>query len=159
MTEHSLETENYLFLRLYSIDLDTAMHSLDLIEQCSDPAIRVCLLRDLVVTYARPFSSNVGLTTRGHRVDNVLAHVVPVQHSSLHERLMRYRNQLFAHTDLEAYGPKAAKWGQEDKSTFPMTFWALDYQELNSRLSEIRELVSSATSAVDAEIHRIHALL
>jgi hypothetical protein len=39
-----------------------------------------------------------------------------------------------------------------------MTIWALDYQELNSRLGEIRELVSSVTSAVDSEIQRIHSL-
>jgi hypothetical protein len=146
-------------LYLSSLDLDTALGSLAALSRVSDNDVRVSLLRDIVVTYARPFSGNRGPSNRSHRLSDLLPAVVPKQNQALHAKLIRFRDQLFAHTDLEAYKPVPVKWEQHGQATFPMTFWALDYETLNGYVAELTELVESVESAVHDEITRIESTL
>jgi len=155
----SLQNEDYLFLRLYSIDFDTALGSLAALDRVTDGDVRVSMLRDIVVTYARPFSGNRGRSIRSHRLSDLLPAVVPQKHEALHAKLIRFRDQLFAHTDLEAYNPNPTKWVQQGRATFPMTFWALDYDTLNGYAAELADLVKSVDSAVHDEISRIESTL
>jgi hypothetical protein len=58
VTVTDVQVEDYRFHRLYSIDVHTARQIWDLLAAQPDMAVRHALLRDLVVTYARPFSQN-----------------------------------------------------------------------------------------------------
>jgi hypothetical protein len=49
------ELEEYEFLRLYSIDLDMARQTCDLLAQITDAQIRFAVLRDALISYSRPF--------------------------------------------------------------------------------------------------------
>lgn len=153
----SIEDEDYLFLRLYSMDLDMARHSLGVLDQVVAAEIRYCIHRDIVVTYARPFSGNKGTGKKKHQLQMLMPGIIPEKHQSLHAKLMRFRNQLFAHTDIGAYKPKPMKWEVEDSTTFPMTFWGLDYNVLEEQLAEIRDLAEAVESAINAEIGRIES--
>jgi hypothetical protein len=152
-----LESEDYLFLRLYSIDLDTARHTLGLIEASSEQSAQFCLLRDLIVTYCRPFSGNRGKLKKKHRLEALLPAVVPPEYDELHKTLTRYRDKLFAHTDMDAYAPRATKWAQEVGASFPMSFWGLDYTLLLARLPDIRALLSAVETAINTEVERLEA--
>jgi hypothetical protein len=85
------EFENYCFLRLYSIDLNTAAHAIAILKRYRKADEQVALLRDIAVTYSRPFSVNHGNEHRTHQL--AIKHV-PRQARGLHNRLLDLRNSL-----------------------------------------------------------------
>lgn len=82
------QVEDYRFLRLYSIDMEMAKQACDLLATQSDLAVQYALLRDLVVTYARPFSTNRGRTHKRHKLRD---EIVPAAMKPLHAELMTLR--------------------------------------------------------------------
>lgn len=159
MRESSLDNVDYLFLRIYSMDLQTAMQSLAALDRCVDPAVRMCIIRDIIVIYCRPFAGNreAEAERSKHRLDQVLPRVIPERHAALHLELKRLRNKLFAHSDLDAYGPTAGMWDGKDGPAFPMSFTGLYHEDLNERLPEIRDLVQTVETAVNNEIRAVHS--
>jgi hypothetical protein len=111
--------EKYHSYRLYSIDLDTALHSIRVLKRYRREDVRYCLLRDIVVSYARPFSGNKGETIPKHTLSKK---EVPKHLRPLHGELIDLRNQLFAHTDFTYRRPKAVNWSTPGHKWFPMTF-------------------------------------
>jgi len=100
------DIEKYYFYRLYSIDLDSTKHSLCVLKRYRREDVRHCLLRDIVVSYARPFSGNKGQDIPKHKLTKK---VVPRNLCQLHDDLIKLRNQLFAHTDYTYRRPGTQK--------------------------------------------------
>jgi hypothetical protein len=148
----SQEKEQYHFLRLYSIDLDTAKHILRVLKRYRRKDVRYCILRDLIVSYCRPFSSNKGREIRKHALTKK---VVPRELRPLHDELIDLRNQLFAHTDYTYRMPKVLNWSTESYRWFPMQFRGYDYNRLDKRVSEITKLVQAVQGNLQARIDRI----
>lgn len=144
------ELEEYSFLRLYSIDFEMAKQACDLlIEQDSDE-LRFCILRDIVVSYSRPFSGNRGTLLRQHRLATA---TVPQSMSALHFELIALRNQVFAHTDQDFRKPRVARWPRHDGgTTYPMGFQNPRYAELADRVAAIRALCVALENAVNEDI-------
>lgn len=150
------EFESYRFLRLYSIDLDTAAKAIPVLRRYKRGDVRAALLRDIAVTYARPFSGNRGVKHPKHRLS--IRHVPKVARP-LHQELIKLRNRQFAHSDLTIHNPKVARFGTAAKPWFPMTFKSFDSQALGRRLQEIEELIVSVARSVNAEARRCEQLL
>ena len=144
--------EKYHFYRLYSIDLDSALHSLRVLKRYRREDVRYCLLRDIVVSYARPFSGN-----KGEKIpkNTLTQKVVPKQLRSFHAELIDARNQLFAHTDFTYRRPKAVNWSTSGRKCFPMSFRSYDYEKLDRRVPEIENLILSVTGNLQSEIERM----
>lgn len=161
MHEHSLTDADYLFLRIYSIDLQTAIQALAALDRSEDPGIRMCITRDIIVTYCRPFAGNRGVAPERlrHRLDEVLPGVVPERHRALHLELKVMRNTLFAHSDLDAYQPRVAKREGKGGPEFPMSFKGLYYEDLNGRIPSLRDLVESVEIVVNNEIRKFNSTL
>ncbi|MBI4222867.1 MAG: hypothetical protein HY607_09300 [Planctomycetes bacterium] len=102
--------------------------------------VRNALLRDITVTYAKPFFGNKGEKISKH---TLTLKFVPLRQRDLHNELMNLRKQLFAHTDLTYKNPKVANWSSEKRRWFPMSFRGYDYSSLNKRIDEIVNLISS----------------
>lgn len=147
------DMEKYYFYRLYSIDLDSTMHALRVLKRYRRKDVRNCLLRDIVVSYSRPFSGNKGEDIPMHILTK---RIVPKKLRSLHDELINLRNQLFAHTDYTYRRPKVANWSTPEHKWFPMSFRGYDYNKLESRVSEIEELVKSVETNLQSEIDKIH---
>lgn len=145
------EFEKYQFLRLYSIDLDTALHTFRILKRYKREDIRRVLLRDVAVAYARPFSGNKGQLIPKHQLQE--KHV-PVGGRGLHEELIRLRNEQFAHTDLKFYRPKVARFGSGAQKWFPMAFRGYDYGHLFRQLTAIESLIKYVEHSVRVEIGR-----
>lgn len=144
------DAENYRFLRLYSIDLEMARQACDLLARQNSTELQYSVLRDLVVTYARPFSKNRGRVFRGHRLQ---AHVVPKALQSLHAELLALRNQAFAHTDHDFRNPRIARWPRTaGGATYSMSFRNPAYDKLVTRVHEIRDLILLVESKVNAMV-------
>jgi|GEM_PF-4098680 len=62
------DIEKYYFYRLYSIDLDSTKYSLRVLKRYRRKDVRHCLLRDVVVSYVRPFSGNKGQVIPKHKL-------------------------------------------------------------------------------------------
>lgn len=148
VTLTSGDAENYRFLRLYSIDLEMAKQSCDLLARQDDPGVRYCVLRDIVVTYSRPFSKNLGRVFRKHALSD---DVVPAVKRDLHAELLKLRDQAFAHSDHDFRNPQIARFPQKGGGGhYLMSFRNPAYENLNKRLPEIRELVVSVEQAVNS---------
>ena len=145
------EFENYCFLRLYSIDLNTAAHAIAILKRYRKADVQVALLRDIAVTYSRPFSVNRGNEYRKHQLP--IKHV-PRQARGLHNRLLDLRNSQFAHTDLKFHNPKVARFGTKEQPWYPMSFKSFDYQGFLRQLPEIRSLIKAVEESVNAEARR-----
>lgn len=148
--------ETYYFLRMYSIDLNTARQAIKVLKRYRRPDVRYALLRDLIVTYVRPFSTNIGPKSKHHL--GVKAHV-PKGSKELHKELVRVRMEQFAHTDLRYYTPTATAFRgpQGEHYGYGMMFKSYDYEALLRRLPEIEALVFAVESSVNAAINEAHA--
>lgn len=144
--------EKYHFYRLYYIDMDLAQHSLRVLKRYRLKDVRFCLLRDIVVSYARPFTGNKGEKIPRHTLTQ---RVVPKHLRPLHEELIDARNQLFAHTDLTYRRPKSANWSTAERKWFPMSFRGYDYDKLDRRVDDIENLIRAVTGNLQTEIEQI----
>ena len=132
------ELEKYKFLRLYDMDFEMALQTISMLKRYKKFDVRFALLRDIVVTYARPFT-----VSKGFEINN---HIYGIKFESnemksLHNELLTLRNQLFAHTDLSYKNPKVGKWTLEHHIVYPMSFKSLDYNGLNTKINNIKELI------------------
>ena len=144
--------EQYYFYRLYSIDLDDSKHILRVLKRYRRKDVRYCFLRDLVVSYCRPFSGNKGKKISKHVL---IKKVVHKGMRTLHDEMVELRNQLFAHTDYTYRQPKVANWSTDSYKWFPMSFRGYDYNKLNRRIPEISKLVDAVEKNLQAKIDTI----
>ena len=144
------ELEAYGFHRLYSIDFEMAKQACDLLSSQSSDELRYTILRDVVVSYSRPFSGNRGRLVKKHRLPDAM---VPQAMSALHNELIALRDQAFAHTDHEFIKPQHARWPRADGSAqYPMGFRVPPYQGMVARIDEIRALAVAMEELVNAII-------
>lgn len=148
----SSEKEQYYFYKLYSIDFDTARHILRVLRRYRRKDVRYSILRDLVVSYCRPFSGNKGSEIRKHMLTKK---VVPKELRPLHDELVNLRNKLFAHTDYIYRRPKVINWSTENHKWFPMQFRGYDYNKLDMRVPEIEKLIQAVTKNLHTRIGKI----
>lgn len=133
-----MKIEKYKFLRLYDIDFEMALRTIAILKRYRKKDVKYALLRDIVTTYARPFTESKGFKINTDR------HGVKFQNDdmkNLHDELMDIRMQIFAHTDLTYRHPKVANWSSDSQKWFPMSFRAFDYNNLISRVEEIKKLI------------------
>ncbi len=142
---------DYLFYRLYSLDLGQAREVLDALNTHDDQLTRLSMLRDAIVAYARPFSGNRLDPTKRHRLPK---HVVRIEYRPLHKELMTLRNQAFAHTDYEFRDPSVSRLlGYiSGRAAYPITSRAVPWTTLLERLPEIRGLVAQVELSVEGWI-------
>lgn len=146
------EFEAYKFFRLYSIDLDTAGHTLRILRRYKRDDVRYILIRELAITYARPFSDNKGILIKNHKLTE---RVVPAEFKLLHKELLRLRNEQFAHTDLRFYKPKVARFGTPEKPWYPMSFKGYDYSSLLRQISDIGRLIRAVEASLLAKLQTL----
>src|SRR5690348_6747188 len=122
--------EKYTFYRLCHIDFTEAINSLKMLSKYEHPYIKFVLLRDIIISYARPYSKTKGVFTPEHRLK--AKGLVPRQLKSLHQTLLGLRNKIIAHTDLIARNPQVVNWSSDVQKYFPMSFknYTNEYNDL-----------------------------
>lgn len=121
-----------------------------MLDRYDEPALRVCILRDAIVTYAKPFSANRGQLYRMHRLTEDF---VADAQRPLHRELIILRDQSFAHTDHDFRDPSVSRWhGNDGTPVYLLRFRVVQWLDLNRRSSEIRALVSAVEENVGAWI-------
>jgi hypothetical protein len=148
----SQELEEYCFLRLYSGDLNGCRHVLRMIRRYRKPDIRYALIRDLAVTYARPFSGNDRKVRGKHSLS---LDYVPTEHRGIHRRLCDLRNFQFAHSSLKFHNPKLAQFGD----LVAMSRKSVDFAQLDRSLIDIEILVVQVESNINSAAFAMQARL
>ena len=138
MVKEENKLEKYKFLRLYDMDLEMALQSIEMMKRYRRKDIRYSIIRDVIVTYCRPFTESKGIKIKK---DLMAVKFTSQDMQSLHNELLTLRKQLFAHTDLIYKKPEVSNWSTEVYKWFPMSFRGFDYSSLDNRVSEIKELV------------------
>jgi hypothetical protein len=98
--------ERYVLYHLALVDMERTRRSLEYRDKTKDSHLRDALLRDAVVCYAKPFSSNKGLS--GQSGLRVASAFVPTDLSGAHNEILDLRNQLFAHMDIDKQAPNVS---------------------------------------------------
>lgn len=144
--------EEYRFFRLYSMDLNDARVTLELTQRVSDDSIRIPILRDAIVTYARPFSKNFGRLHSKHRLTEEF---VQKESLALHRELLEFRDSAFAHTDHEFRNPSVSRWHDNDGRPFyAIQFRVIPWIGLLRRMPEIHALFSAVERSIGGWIAR-----
>ncbi len=108
------------------------------------------MLRDIIIAYSRPFSSNRGPGSTRHRLS---IEVVPQESRTLHAELIDMRNRLFAHTDMSARKPVVKSYPGNAKF---IAIKDADYVSLLSRIDEIEALIGKTWQSIGAALRRSH---
>lgn len=130
--------EKYKFLRLYDMDFESALWTLKVLRRYKKKDVRYALIRDVIVTYSRPFTESKGFDI-GKDFCSVKFDSNDME--KLHDDLLRLRKKLFAHTDLTFKNPKVTNWSTDTCKRFPMSFKGFDYKTLEDKLPEIKRLI------------------
>lgn len=150
----SRQFEEYPTLSLYSIDLDEAQQAARMLRRYRRTDIRYCILRDVIVSYSRPFSGNRGKLLTKHSLPEK---IVPRAQRPLHRELFKLRNQAFAHTDHSFRDPRLAAFPKaEGGARFVMSFSNPPWESLNRRASEIEALIAAVENAVKDWMEAFH---
>ncbi len=149
MVKPEHQVEKYAFLRLYDQDFEMALHTIKVLKRYRKSDVRFPLLRDIVVSYCRPFTESRGIGIKKDFLDNRFP---DEEMEELHEELLKLRKQLFAHTDLSYKQPKISNWSTEQKKWFPVSFKGFDYQALDSKLPKIQRLIQCTQSNLREKI-------
>ena len=98
--------EYYVFLRACENDFRVALKSYLLVNEQEFGYPQLVYIRDAVVSYGRPFTTNRGVHTKKHRLEEG---IIPKAYLNLHSEIIRLRNTLFAHSDLKERNPDLCK--------------------------------------------------
>lgn len=137
-----------MFLRLCEKDLLLAMSSIRMIRRYQKMDVKFALIRDAIISYARPFSANRGRIIKKHELDGSF---VPSNYKSLHDELIHFRDQVFAHTDIDAYDPKLVRWPAKAGYIYPMGFKGLSVEPFIDKLKNISILIRDVHHTIEAE--------
>ncbi|TXI76593.1 MAG: hypothetical protein E6Q43_02065 [Dokdonella sp.] len=138
------------------MDFDEVADTLAVLEKVEQKDIRYRLLRDIAVSYARPFSKNRGNQLHTHTCPQSF---VPKQLRDLHKELITLRDERFAHSDLKRIKPKLGRWKTKSGFVYPMSFRGLNYGSLESRIGDIKKLVRNIRDRLQTEINSYQARL
>lgn len=149
--------EEYEFLRLYRVDVESARQLVQLAQRQDRDELRFPLIELAVIRYARPFSRNFGTAIKLHRLDDG---VVPAETLPLHQELIALRDNAFAHTDHAFRNPSVSRWPREDGSNrYLIGFHIANYTGLVARIPELESLMTSVEAAITARIDGMHGRL
>jgi hypothetical protein len=116
-----LQLEEFCFLHLALNDFDEAESAFAFAIQYPQLAQR--LVPAGIVAYARPFQKCRG----EHRTWNLSTKMVPKERRTLHQAMLDFRNQFFAHTDLKEVKPQLPRILVDEGGILP----AVGYRKVN----------------------------
>ena len=138
--------EQYVFYRLVSADLDEAYRSLEAIRRYKRGPTIMALIKNAIVSYARPFKRCNGRYGRY----SISPRFVPKNHLELHKLLMHHRDRIIAHTDIDVREPKLVRWDFGSTVAYPIQLKGSGYyyEDYLALVDEMKELIQSVKNAV-----------
>jgi hypothetical protein len=150
--KEEIEEEKYLFLRLAEMDFKQVLWKIKILKRYRKLDVKYALLESIVVSYIRPFTKSKGIKKKEHRLSKKY---VPEEYKNLHKKLCERRHKLFAHTELKYFNPQVSRWGE---NWYPMSLKGRQYEELNSKVDDIRSLAKILLDKTKEEIQKYQSI-
>ena len=152
---HNAQEEEYVFYRFASGDFLIAVESLKEISLCKEINARRALLLKVILAYCRPFK-----TSRGKYSNYRLSQsFVPVEHKNLHDELLKYRDNVLAHTDLTVRRPELREWKTSSGQLLPIQFKSLGLENLEESIPELNELIDKILNRIQQQLKTLEVWL
>lgn len=101
------------------IDMERVQKSIEYLGSTDDKYLRAALLRDAVISYAKPFSNN-RYSDRTKELQISENHV-PKEFKGIHNEVVALRDELIAHTDMTIQNPKIDKYQDNMGQNYSMS--------------------------------------
>jgi len=143
--------ERYVLSHLSLIDMDRVSRSIDFLSTTVDEHLREALFRDAVVSYAKPFSDNRGVfTKRGLRISDKN---IPSDLKAAHLAIIRLRDKLFAHMDLDVQTPELNHFEINGEMHHPFTVAGYGKVFTDDLVEPLRNLAGAVHAHLMRELH------
>jgi hypothetical protein len=112
--EFLVDEEKYVFYNsIVDMSINDSINSYALLMKYIDLdlSLRMPLLRDVVISYLKPFKKTQGRLNKNHTIE---ASDIAIEKEDLlvvHNKLLAYRDQVFAHYDLSIRSPRSSSIG------------------------------------------------
>ncbi len=149
--------EQYNFYMLADTDMNQSLNTLKIIRRYKKRDVINALIRDVVVIYSRPFTNCKGNHIPRHKLDK--NKFVPKNLHALHEKIIRYRNQIFAHTDLTARKPTLGRLQIGSSHRYAMSFRGFSPNDFEHDLPRIEEAIRMVKENISSKLRDIEKKL
>jgi hypothetical protein len=145
--------EQYNFYMLADTDMNQALNTLKLIRRYKKKDVINALIRDVVVTYSRPFTYCKGNYKTKYMLDK--DEFVPKKFHALHEKIIRYRHQVFAHTDLTLRKPRLGRLQFGSGNRYAMSCKIISPRDFENYLPKIGETIHQVKENIFTKLRDI----
>jgi hypothetical protein len=149
--------EQYNFYMLADTDMNRALNTLKTIRRYKKKDVINALIRDIIVIYSKPFTNCKGTHIARHRLDK--DEFVPISLHALHEKIMKYRNQIFAHTDLTARKPRLGRLQVGSGYRYGIAFRGFSPSDFEKDLPRIEETIRKVKEKISTKLRDIEKKL
>ena len=144
--------EYYAFMRLADSDFDSARRSIKSLSRVRHPDTVSAIIRDSLISYARPFTGNRGIIKKKNL--RLLESLVPEKMLEAHKKIMDVRNQIVAHTDVSYRKPMVGKIKGKSSKLYPISYKGFYYEDLLKLPNILEPLIKELGSKLWVEIQR-----
>jgi hypothetical protein len=149
------QEEEYVFYRSASGDLLAAVDILKEISRYKEMNAKRALLLKVILSYCRPFKTSIEKYTKCKLSQSF----VPVEHKNLHDKLIKYRDNVLAHTDPTVRRPKLQEWKMSSGRLLPIVFKSLDIEKFENSVPELKELIDKILKRIQDQLQTFEAWL
>jgi hypothetical protein len=135
-----LTEEQYKFHKLAGYDLQNAELALERIPTCNDRFIQHALIKDAVISYAKPFFNSQGTYRNNYQLSSKF---VSKEFKDLHKTILSSRKEVFVHTDLTARTLEIARIKGKIEYMYIVSVHGLSPDEFLPLIPKMKELVKS----------------
>ncbi len=143
--------EEFVFYRFATDDLSEAYCLLNLVNCYKRELIRSTLLKMAIISYSRPFKPCHGK----YRLYKIEDNIIPKQYRNLHQKIITYRDQIFAHSDIFIKKPSVNKFRTGNKIRFDITYKGFTPKDFHHEIEKMKELIKEVLSLLNLHIEGI----
>ena len=144
--------EEYAFYSFAKDDLIEAYSSLKAIKKYKRNIAVSALVKAAVISYSRPFKKCCGKYKACYKLQT---NIIPDPYQSLHKKIITYRDQIFAHTDIDVRRPDIKKFKIENKESFAITYRGFSYKDFLHEIERMKKLIECIVSSLEQHVDEI----
>jgi hypothetical protein len=144
--------EEYAFYSFAKDDLIEAFSSLKAITKYKRNIAVSALVKVAVISYSRPFKNCRGKYKACYKLQN---DIIPDQYKSLHQKIITYRDQIFAHTDIDVRRPDIKKFKIENKTSIAITYRGFSSKDFLHEIEKMKKLIECIVSSLQQHVDEI----
>lgn len=144
--------EEYAFYSFTKDDLKEAYISLEAVNRYKREVVILALIKIAIISYSRPFKKCRGEYDKYYKLE---ADIIPNQYKDLHQKIITYRDQIFAHSDIDLKKPEVRKCKIENKDIFSITYRGFSPKNFLHETAKMKQLINEVLSSMRFRIDEI----